>query len=69
MPTLSVAAMEKILKKAGSERVSKRAAVELSKALEEIGIDIGRDAAEFAKHAGRKTVVDGDIRLARKNAG
>lgn len=68
MPILSIAAMEKILRKAGSERVSKRAAIELSKTLEEIGIEMGRDATELAKHAARKTVVDEDIRLARKKA-
>jgi len=66
MPTLSIAAMEKILKKAGSERVSKKAAVELSSVLEELGIQIGRDATELARHAGRKTVVGEDIKLARK---
>ncbi len=68
MPILSVAAMEKLLRKAGSERVSKRAATELSKALEEVGVEIGRDATELAKHAGRKTVVDEDIKLARKKS-
>ena len=66
MPTLSIAAMEKILKKAGSERVSKTAALELSVVLEELGIQIGRDAAELAKHTGRKTVFGEDIKLARK---
>ncbi len=67
MPTLSLAAMEKILRKAGSDRVSKKAAIELSVVLEEIGVEIGRDATELAKHAGRKTVVGDDIKLARKN--
>ncbi len=68
MPILSLAAMEKLLRKAGSERVSKKAAVELSSVLEEIGVEISRDAAELAKHAGRKTVIGEDIKLARKKA-
>lgn len=68
MPILSIAAMEKMLRKAGSERVSKNAAVELSSVLEEIAIDIGKDAAELAKHAGRKTVISEDVKLARKKA-
>lgn len=66
MTTLSIAAMEKILKKAGAERVSKTAASELSSVLEELGIQIGRDATELARHTGRKTVFGEDIKLARK---
>ena len=63
-----MAAMEKLLRKAGSERVSSKAALELAKALEELGLEIGRDAAELAKHAGRKTVVDEDVKLAMKKS-
>ncbi|HLD41998.1 MAG TPA: histone family protein [archaeon] len=66
MGTLSISAMEKILREAGSERVSKKAAIELADLLEEYGLQIGKDAMEFAKHAGRKTVIDGDIKLAKK---
>ena len=66
MGNLSLAAMEKMLKKAGAERVSKSAAEEFSSVLEEIGSLVARDAVEFARHAGRKTVVGEDIKLARK---
>lgn len=66
MGNLSLAAMEKILKKAGAERVSKSASEEFSSVLEEIGSLLARDAVEFAHHAGRKTVVGEDIKLARK---
>ena len=66
MGSLSIAAMEKMLRKARSERVSKKAAVELADLLEEYGLEVGRDAMEFAKHAGRKTVIGDDIKLAKK---
>ena len=66
MGILSLAAMEKILKKAGAERVSKSAATEFESVLEEIGLMLARDAIEFAMHAGRKTVVGEDIKLAKK---
>ena len=66
MGILSIAAMEKLLRKAGCERVSKKAATELAHILEEHGLEIGKDSMEFAKHAGRKTVIGEDIKLAKK---
>ena len=63
---LSIAAMHRICKKAGAERVSESAAVELAKVLEEVGIKIGREAIDFAMHAGRKTVKAEDIEIAAR---
>ncbi len=63
---LAIAAMHRICKKAGAERVSESAAVEMSKILEEMGIKIGKEAIDFAMHAGRKTVKAEDIRIAKK---
>jgi histone H3/H4 len=62
---LAVAAMHRICKKAGAERVSESAAIEMGKILEEIGVKIGKEAIDFAMHAGRKTVKAEDIRIAK----
>lgn len=61
---LSVAAMHRICKKAGAERVSESATKEMAKVLEEMGIKIGREAIDFAMHAGRRTVKARDIKIA-----
>jgi len=63
---LSIAAMHRIIRKAGAERVSKSASKELAKVLEEIGLKISRDALEFALHAGRVTVQERDVKIAAK---
>ncbi len=63
---LPLAAMEKILKKAGAERVSDKAKIALKNVLEEIAEEIGAKAVKLAMHAGRKTVKAGDIKLASK---
>ncbi len=63
---LPLAAMEKILKESGAERVSNSAKLALKDALEEIGESIALDAVKLAQHAGRKTIKKSDIRLASK---
>lgn len=63
---LQIAPMHRIIKKAGAERVSEEAADELRKALEEIGVRISKEALDFTRHAGRKTVKQEDIQIAVK---
>ncbi|MCD6530719.1 NFYB/HAP3 family transcription factor subunit [Candidatus Bathyarchaeota archaeon] len=63
---LALAPMHRICKKAGAQRVSESAAKELSKVLEDVGIQIAREAIDFAVHAKRKTIKAEDIRIAAK---
>ena len=58
---LGVSAMYRILKKAGAE--------ELRRVLEDIGIEIAKNAVDMGKHAGRKTVKAEDVKLAAKSSG
>jgi len=56
----------KMLKLAGAERVSEDAAKALVGVLEEVGRTIGEQAVKISGHSGRKTVQDGDVKLAAK---
>ena len=64
---LALSAMYRILKKAGAERVSEESAEELRRILEDLAANLGKNAVDMAKHAGRKTIKSEDIRLASKN--
>jgi histone H3/H4 len=66
MSDLASAAMHRICKKAGADRVSESAAKEMAKVLQNIGIKIGKEAIDFAMHAGRKTVKAEDIEIAAR---
>ncbi len=66
MTDLPVAAVDRLIRKAGAERVSEDAAEELSKILSEVAMDISKQAIELAKHAKRKTITGEDIKLATK---
>ena len=65
MAVLPLARVEKLIRKAGAERVSRDASKELGLILEERAVEISAKAVKMAKHAGRKTVTEKDIRLAR----
>lgn len=54
----------RILTKSGAKRVSASAAKEFSKVIEEIGLEISEKAYRIARHSGRKTVKEEDIKLA-----
>ena len=61
---LSIAAIHRIIKNAGADRVSESAARELAGILEDIGGKIGKEALEFTMYAGRKTVRRKDVKMA-----
>ena len=61
---LSLSSMEKLIKKAGADRVSESGKKSLRKELEKVAMDLAKKAVMFARHAGRKTVREEDIKLA-----
>ncbi len=63
---IAAAPMAEILRQAGAERVSNKAARALAEVVKDIAFDVAKDAVKFANHAGRKTVLRKDIRLAKK---
>ena len=63
---LPLAAMEKLLKKSGAERVADNAKVALREELEKFAEQLGEKAVRFARHSKRKTIKSEDIKLAVK---
>lgn len=66
-PEFGLAVMNRVIKKAGAERVSDEASDTLRTILEEIANNISSNAIDLANHAGRKTIKSDDILLAYKN--
>lgn len=67
MRKLPKAPFEKILKDSAKNiRVSDSAARAMVDVIEEVSKGIASDAAELARHAKRKTIVEADVKLASK---
>ena len=64
---LPLAAMEKVLKQCGADRVSDKAKIALKNVVEEMAEKIAVKAIQLAEHAGRKTVKGRDVKLAAKS--
>jgi histone H3/H4 len=63
---ISVAPMHRLCKKSGAERVSEAAAKELERVLDDIGIEIAKEALDYSIHSGRKTIKAKDIEIAAR---
>jgi histone H3/H4 len=66
MSVLPKLPFERLMKKAGAKRVSEEALEEMANILEDKLTEIAKEAVLLAKHAGRKTILEEDIRIARK---
>lgn len=61
-----LAALYRVLKKSGANRVGDEAVEELRESIEQIAESIAKQSVELAQHAGRKTIKIEDIKLATK---
>lgn len=65
-PEIALSPFDRILRKAGAERVGEDALEALRSIVEEIALEIAKEAVLLAKHAGRKTVIADDVKLASR---
>lgn len=65
--TIPKASVARILIKAGAKRISQDGVDAFADVLTDIALKISKKAAEISRHTGRKTVHEGDIKLAAKN--
>ena len=61
-----LAAVYRVLKKSGANRVGDESVEELRESIEQIAESIAKQSVELAQHAGRKTIKTEDIKLATK---
>ena len=66
MPEFTLTPIEKLLKESGAPRVSKDAVELFAAELEKLTMEIAKEAIEFSKHSGRKTISKEDVRMAFK---
>jgi histone H3/H4 len=66
MTDIAISPIDRIMRKAGAERVSDEGAEALREVIESLALDISREAIALAKHAGRKTVNAEDVKMASR---
>jgi DNA-binding protein len=64
MSVLPLAAVERIARKAGVERISAEALQELAISVEDIAAELVREIETISRHAGRRTVSAEDVKIA-----
>lgn len=64
MAGFASARIEKIIRNAGARRVSAGAIDRLNEIVTDYGTNVAKYAVEIARHSGRKTVKESDIKLA-----
>ena len=62
--TFAYAHVEKLIRNAGAHRVSADAINRMNELLTNYGMEVAKYAVEIARHGGRKTVKDEDVKLA-----
>lgn len=63
---IPIAPLYRVLRRAGATRVSEEAKREFVNVIVTVAEEVASRAVELAKHAGRKTVQEEDIKLAKK---
>ena len=58
------ARVERLMREAGAGRISADAIDRLNEILSDYGTELAKYAIELARHSGRKTIKESDIRLA-----
>jgi histone H3/H4 len=66
---LPLKTLERMMRSAGARRVSQKALEELALVVEERISRVAEEAFRLTRHAGRKTVLASDVRLARRRLG
>ncbi|HYA61334.1 MAG TPA: histone family protein [Candidatus Acidoferrum sp.] len=66
MAGLPIAPVDRIIRKAGAERVSQEACDALASVMESYAIDLSERSVQLAQHANRKTVRSDDVKLAAR---
>jgi histone H3/H4 len=64
MAGFASARIEKLIRTAGAHRVSAGAISRLNEVLTDYSMDLAKYAVEVARHSGRKTVKENDVKLA-----
>jgi histone H3/H4 len=64
MTGFASARVEKLIRNAGARRVSADAISRLNEILTDYGMGLAKYAVEIARHSGRKTIKENDIKLA-----